>query len=70
MSFPFNIYVLAVAASFLTALASLPLWRKWCLRTGLVDDPGHRKIHDQPVPLAGGLAVISGLALQIGRAHV
>jgi UDP-GlcNAc:undecaprenyl-phosphate GlcNAc-1-phosphate transferase len=28
-----------------------------------VDDPGHRKIHDEPVPLAGGLAVITALAL-------
>ena len=44
-------------------LASLPLWRKWCLHTGLVDDPGQRKIHDQPVPLAGGLAVMTGLLL-------
>ena len=42
-------------------LATLPLWRKWCLRTGLVDDPGQRKIHDQPIPLAGGLAVMTGL---------
>ena len=44
-----------------TVLFALPLWRKWCLRTGLVDDPGHRKIHDQPTPLAGGLAVMTGL---------
>jgi UDP-GlcNAc:undecaprenyl-phosphate GlcNAc-1-phosphate transferase len=47
----------------LTTLATLPWWRKWCLRTGLVDDPGHRKIHAQPVPLAGGLAVMTGLVL-------
>jgi UDP-GlcNAc:undecaprenyl-phosphate GlcNAc-1-phosphate transferase len=26
-----------------------------------MDDPGHRKIHDQAVPLAGGLAVATGL---------
>jgi UDP-GlcNAc:undecaprenyl-phosphate GlcNAc-1-phosphate transferase len=39
----------------------LPLWRLFCLRIGLVDDPGHRKIHDKPVPLAGGLAVMTGL---------
>ena len=37
-------------------------WRRWCLRAGLVDDPGHRKIHHAPVPLAGGLAVLTGLA--------
>jgi UDP-GlcNAc:undecaprenyl-phosphate GlcNAc-1-phosphate transferase len=30
-----------------------------------VDDPGHRKIHTQPVALAGGLAVGTGLFLPI-----
>jgi UDP-GlcNAc:undecaprenyl-phosphate GlcNAc-1-phosphate transferase len=54
--------VLAFAAAFATALVALPLWRKFCLRAGLVDDPGHRKIHDAPVPLAGGLAVMTALA--------
>jgi UDP-GlcNAc:undecaprenyl-phosphate/decaprenyl-phosphate GlcNAc-1-phosphate transferase len=33
------------------------------LRTGLVDAPGQRKIHDQPIPLAGGLAVMTGFLL-------
>lgn len=61
MSFPFNVYLLATVSACLTVLATLPLWRKWCLRTGLVDEPGHRKIHDQPIPLAGGLAVMTGL---------
>jgi UDP-GlcNAc:undecaprenyl-phosphate GlcNAc-1-phosphate transferase len=61
--FPSHIYLLAVISACLTSLASLPLWRKWCLRVGLVDDPGHRKIHDQPVPLAGGLALMTGLVL-------
>ncbi len=46
-------------------MASLPLWRHWCLRVGLVDEPGHRKIHDQPIPLAGGLAVTTGLLIPI-----
>ncbi|HPC62520.1 MAG TPA: MraY family glycosyltransferase [Verrucomicrobiota bacterium] len=63
VSFPFNLYLLAVVSACLTTLAALPLWRRWCLRTGLVDDPGHRKIHAHPVPLAGGLAVMTGLVL-------
>lgn len=61
MPFPANAYVAAVLSAWVTTALALPLWRKWCLRTGLVDDPGHRKIHDQPIPLAGGLAVITGL---------
>jgi UDP-GlcNAc:undecaprenyl-phosphate GlcNAc-1-phosphate transferase len=28
-----------------------------------MDDPGQRKIHDRPVPLAGGLAVMAGLVV-------
>lgn len=61
MSFPFNVYLLATVSACATVLATLPLWRNWCLRTGLVDEPGQRKIHNQPIPLAGGLAVMTGL---------
>jgi len=61
VTFPYNIYLMALASASLTVLAALPLWRRWCLRVGLVDAPGHRKIHDQPIPLAGGLAVMTGL---------
>jgi UDP-GlcNAc:undecaprenyl-phosphate GlcNAc-1-phosphate transferase len=61
LSFPFNVEALALISSFLTTLLTLPLWRKWCWRHGVVDDPGHRKIHDQPIPLAGGLAVLTGI---------
>ena len=61
MTFPFNVYLGAALGACVTVLAALPLWRRWCLRTGLVDEPGQREIHDQPVPLAGGLAVMTGL---------
>ncbi len=62
-SFPFNVYLLALLGAFFTTLASLPLWRRWCVRVGHVDDPGHRKIHQTPVALAGGLAVMTGLVV-------
>ena len=65
MSFPILFYLLAFGGALATALLSLPLWRKWCLRTGLVDDPGHRKIHAEPIPLAGGLAVMTALTLPV-----
>lgn len=61
MSFPFNFFAAAFAGAFLTTLITLPWWRRWCLRTNLVDDPGHRKIHHTPVPLAGGFAVLTGI---------
>jgi UDP-GlcNAc:undecaprenyl-phosphate GlcNAc-1-phosphate transferase len=67
VSFPFNYFLAAFAGAFLTTLLALPLWRKWCLRTNLVDDPRDGKNYDAPkihsgaVPLAGGLAVLTGI---------
>ena len=65
MTFPFNFFIAAFAGAFATSLFALPLWRKWCLRTNLIDDPGHRKIHSAPVPLAGGFAVLTGILLPL-----
>lgn len=63
MTFPFAYYLAAFASSLVTSAAALPLWERWCLRHGVIDDPGYRKIHDKPVPLAGGLAVMTALLL-------
>jgi UDP-GlcNAc:undecaprenyl-phosphate GlcNAc-1-phosphate transferase len=63
-------YFAAFLSAFFTALIALPLWRKWCLRHGFVDDPGHRKIHDQAMPLAGGLTVMTALAIPTALATV
>jgi len=65
MTFPLNAYLLALWSGFLATFLTLPLWRRWCLRVGLVDEPGHRKIHAAPVPLAGGLAVLTGLTVPL-----
>jgi len=66
VTFPFNFFSAAFAGALATSLLALPLWCKWCWRTGLVDDPGHRKIHSAPVPLAGGFAVLTGILLPLG----
>ena len=70
MTFPLNFYAAAFLGAFVTALLALPLWRKWCLRTNLVDDPGHRKIHSVPVPLAGGFAVLTGIILPLAAGAI
>src|SRR5437899_2506756 len=66
MGFPVNSYVLClVGAGLLTAVA-LPLWRSYCRRTGaLLDDPGDRKLHAHPIPLAGGPAIWCSLAVSL-----
>jgi UDP-GlcNAc:undecaprenyl-phosphate GlcNAc-1-phosphate transferase len=70
LSFPLNVYLAAFFGALATSFAALPIWRAWCNRVGLVDDPGHRKIHDAPIPLAGGLAVVTGLLLPLAAATV
>lgn len=65
LAFPLNVYLAAFFGALATTFATLPLWRIWCGRIGLVDDPGHRKIHDAPIPLAGGLAVLTGLLVPL-----
>ena len=70
MGFPFPFFAAAFFGAGLTSLLALPLWRKWCLRTNLVDDPGHRKIHAAPVPLAGGLAVLTGILLPLAAGAI
>ncbi len=61
----FVAYPVALASAGLTTAVSLPFWRRWCRQSGTVDDPGHRKIHSTPIPLAGGLAVMTGLVVPL-----
>jgi len=65
LSFPLNFYAAALAGALGSSLLGLPLWRRWCVRTNLVDDPGHRKIHSTPVPLAGGFTVLTGILVPL-----
>ncbi len=65
MSFPFDVYSAAFLVALMASVSSFALWRRWCVRTGLVDDPGHRKIHSASVPLAGGLTVMTGFFLPV-----
>jgi UDP-GlcNAc:undecaprenyl-phosphate GlcNAc-1-phosphate transferase len=66
MNFPLNLYLLAFSGACVTTLLTLPLWRAWSRRIGLLDEPDHRKSHEVSVPLAGGLAILTGLLLPLG----
>jgi UDP-GlcNAc:undecaprenyl-phosphate GlcNAc-1-phosphate transferase len=59
------VYPAAFVCAALASAASLPFWRRWCRQSGVMDDPGQRKIHTSPVPLAGGLAVMTGLLVPL-----
>ena len=59
------LYFLALLAAALATASTLPFWRRWCRQHGAVDEPGHHKIHATPIPLAGGLAVMTGLLIAL-----
>jgi UDP-GlcNAc:undecaprenyl-phosphate GlcNAc-1-phosphate transferase len=57
--------------SLLACLLLIPAARRFALKVGLVDRPdGRRKIHNEAVPVTGGLAVFASLWLAIGVAMV
>jgi UDP-GlcNAc:undecaprenyl-phosphate GlcNAc-1-phosphate transferase len=59
------VYAAACLSAALATAVSVPFWRRWCLKSGAMDDPGHRKIHTSPIPLAGGMAVMTGLLVAL-----
>jgi UDP-GlcNAc:undecaprenyl-phosphate GlcNAc-1-phosphate transferase len=63
--FPFGFYTIAFLAGLLTTLCAMPLVTRWAIARKLVDEPGERKIHDQPIVLVGGLAVALGIFIPL-----
>jgi UDP-GlcNAc:undecaprenyl-phosphate/decaprenyl-phosphate GlcNAc-1-phosphate transferase len=65
-------YLLSFVVAFALVYFTVPSVRRLAIRVGFVDQPGHRKIHTEPVPLLGGIAiyvsfvVTSGLFMHIG----
>src|SRR5882757_1077677 len=53
-----------VIALFASLMLTVPV-RALALRVGMVDLPGPRKVHMQPIPLLGGLAMWGGIMLAI-----
>lgn len=52
------VYAAAFAAALIGALVATPVARKLALRLGIVDMPAARKVHKDPVPYLGGVAII------------
>ena len=52
-----KLYLLLIP--FLTSTALTLAIEKFCIRTGLMDRPGERKMQTQPVPRMGGLAIFA-----------
>lgn len=53
------------ALAFLLALAGTALARRVATRLGLIDAPGHRKVHTTPTPRNGGIGIFWGFAIPL-----
>ena len=51
----------AFAVALGSAVALVPLVRRLCFRWGIFDPPGHLKIHSEPIPRLGGVAIACAL---------
>ena len=57
----------AFLTAFVTSVVVAPLFARLALRLKMVDAPdGHRKLHDSPIPLTGGVTILISLAVAIG----
>ena len=55
----------SAAISFAAAAVLVQVFSHAARRVGLVDEPTSRKVHTEPVPLVGGLAVFGGLMFSL-----
>lgn len=57
--------LLTFAIAFVASLAIAAPVRRLALRVGMVDLPGPRKIHLEPIPLLGGIAIYTAVILAL-----
>lgn len=62
---PLVVYILALALSLGVSYAYTWLMRRLALRWGAVDHPGPRKVHAEPMPLLGGVAIVGTFYLVV-----
>ena len=53
-------FILIFIVSLVVTLLSVPLVRRFALHFGFVDAPAQRKMHRNPIPLLGGVAIFAG----------
>ena len=60
-----NTSLIAFAVALLASMGLTVPVRQLALRVGMVDHPGPRKVHVQPMPLLGGLAIYLGVLIAL-----
>ena len=59
--------ILSFTVALFASLTLTPPVRQLALRVGMVDHPGTRKVHLQPTPLLGGMAIYAAVLLAMPR---
>lgn len=59
---------LTFAAALVVGLVVTPIVRGYAHHLGLLDQPGERKVHEQPIPRLGGVAMAIAFGIAIGLA--
>ena len=59
-------HALVFLFSALLCLLLVPLVKKWAPAWGLVDKPSERRIHKEPIPRCGGIAIFASMVLVLG----
>jgi UDP-GlcNAc:undecaprenyl-phosphate/decaprenyl-phosphate GlcNAc-1-phosphate transferase len=59
-------YAIVGLVGALVTLLATPLVRRFALARGLADYPGGRKVHTEPIPRLGGVAIYLGVMAAIG----
>jgi UDP-GlcNAc:undecaprenyl-phosphate GlcNAc-1-phosphate transferase len=59
-------FFLVFVSAFLIALVLTPLAARFAIRTGAVDQPAPRRVHDKPTPRLGGLPIFVAFFAAVG----
>ncbi len=57
-------FLVSLLSAYLTFLM-IPLVKAYCLKRGILDNPGPRKIHSYPIPRLGGVAFVVAFTLSV-----
>src|SRR5512135_705645 len=60
------IFILVFVTALLLSLGLTPLAARLAIRTGAVDQPAPRRVHDKPTPRLGGLPIFTAFIIAIG----
>jgi len=62
--------IVSFLAALLVSLIITPLVRKISLRRGLVDEPGGRRMQEEPVPRTGGVAILVAFIAPLAAVYI